>query len=109
MLWTRLPAALILGTVLTGAIWIAGHVFLADVTSQDARYYIKRWRTGAVTLTPARLDGIQADLARSVAYDPANPNYQEDLARFLTWRNAGATLLDPAARRDRTRARELFT
>ncbi|MCF8179430.1 MAG: hypothetical protein K9J74_13045, partial [Sulfuritalea sp.] len=75
----------------------------------DARYYIKRWRTGAVTLTPARLDGIQANLARSVAYDPANPNYQEDLARFLTWRNAVATLLAPAARRDRTRARELFT
>lgn len=109
MPWSRLPAVLLSGAALMGAIWIAGHVFLADVISQEARYYIDRWRSGALKLSHSRLDEIQSDLTRSIAYDPSNPNYQEDLARFLAWRNERATLLDPAARRDRAQARELFT
>jgi len=109
MPWSRLPAVLLSGAALMGAIWIAGHVFLADVINQEARYYIDRWRSGALKLSHSRLDEIQSDLTRSIAYDPSNPNYQEDLARFLTWRNEKATLLDLAARRDRMQARILFS
>ena len=106
--WHRLPVALLLLVVFTTALWDSGQRFLADMTNQQARHFIDRWRGGKLTLANERLDELQTELSRALAYDPENPALQEDLARLLVWRTERSSFLDPAVRKNRQQARQLF-
>ena len=105
----RISLGLVLLVPMLTAAWVAGHRMMADISNQQARYYVDRWRARKIQLTPARLDELQVELTRATMLDPDNPNLHEDLARLLAWRSEGGSLIDPTTRAARTKARAHFT
>lgn len=105
----RNALGLVLLSILITATWFASHRMLADISNQQARYYIDRWHAGKTQLSSGRLDELQAELKSAIALDSANPNLHEDLARLHAWRSERGSLADPTSRAARVEARTYFT